>query len=441
MYRNLSKSLEIWKDKEEHLPLLIRGARQVGKTFLIEEFGKTHFEEVCTFNFEQTPSLARCFADLDPKKIINTLRLTTQCKIIPGKTLLFLDEIQECPQAILSLRYFKEQLPLLHVIGAGSLLEFAMRDEAFRMPVGRVQFYYLRPLSFQEFLKARGEQNLVEAIQNATPKDPLPLPVHEHLLTRVKEYSLLGGMPAVLKKYLETGNLQECQQVQQLLIQGYQRDFGKYAKATNHKLLQKVFDKAPGMIGEIIKYSRIDQTVRSRDLKTAIELLTLAGLICPITATNASGLPLNSLMDEKKFKLLYLDVGLVNSLSHLEPETLLAPDLLTVNRGSLAEQLVGQELLASQEDYLPGELYFWHRAGSSIAEVDYILAINGKILPIEVKAGKTGRLKSMHLFLQEKKASLGIRFSQLPLQQENKLLTLPLYMVGELRRLVAGLGY
>lgn len=214
MKRDIERQLKDWKDQPNRLPLLIRGPRQVGKTYVVEQFGKEFFENVVLVNFELYPRMKQCFESLDPKEIINKLRLMDDLDIEPGKTLLFLDEIQECPKAIMSLRYFKEKMPELHVIGAGSLLEFALREEDFRMPVGRVQFVYLGPFSFGEFLGALNHNQLRGYLGKIKLMDQIDPVVHEQLLELLQKYFILGGMPAVLQEYLTAGNLKVCQNIQ-----------------------------------------------------------------------------------------------------------------------------------------------------------------------------------------------------------------------------------
>src|ERR1700722_40752 len=277
MKRDIEKELLAWKISPIKAPLLLRGARQVGKSWVVEKFGREQFENLIVLNFEQRPEVSVCFETLLPEKILSAIELFTSASIRPGKTLLFLDEIQECPQAIMSLRYFKEQMPDLHVIGAGSLLEFVLNEENFPMPVGRVQFLYLRPLSFCEFLSALGRENLREHLKTVTLKNPPQ--IHEELLKLVREYVALGGMPAVIAAYLQTKSLYDTQNVQSDILSTYRRDFGKYAKKTKHKYLSLLFEKAPGFVGAWFKYSKVDQEVNIRDIKIALQQLCQAGLL------------------------------------------------------------------------------------------------------------------------------------------------------------------
>ncbi|MES2218238.1 MAG: AAA family ATPase [Pseudomonadota bacterium] len=437
MHRDILADLMHWKNQPHPMPLLLRGARQVGKTYIIEQFARENFEQIVTINFELQPELISCFESLQPQEILNRIYLITQQKIVAQKTLLFLDEIQDCPNAIRALRYFKEKMPQQHVIGAGSLLEITLNDAEFRMPVGRIQSLYLKPLSFKEYLVASGNQQLRDWIESQDLQTKIDTVVHEHLLKLVREYMILGGMPAVLQEYFTSHDLSSCQTIQTGLLNTYRQDFGKYAKRSDHRYLQRLFERIPGLIGENFKYSKVDPEMKSRDIKDALYMLENAGLVYPVYSSSASALPLSSLINEKKYKILFLDIGLITRASKLDAALLLDKDFLLVNRGMLAEQFVGQEMLAYLSPREEGSLFFWSREKkSSMAEVDFVMAVNDKIIPVEVKAGATGRLKSIKLFMQEKNSSLGVRFSQHQLSFHDSILSLPLYMVAEVYRLV-----
>lgn len=438
MRRDLEKELLSWKTQKKPMPLLLRGARQVGKTHLVESFGKSSFEEMIQINFEQQPEFCSFFSHLDPERIVKALEIASEKRIIPGKTLIFLDEIQNCPSAIISLRYFKEKIPGLHLIGAGSLLEFTLNEPDFKMPVGRVQFLYLKPLSFAEFLKASKKEILLKHLQEIDiAAESIEPAIHEKLLGLVREYANLGGMPAVLSHYLSNGSLKECQDIQSALLATYRNDFGKYAKYTQHKYLQLMFDKAPGLVAERFKFSKVDPDIASREIGKALDKLVDAGLIYQIHATSASGIPLVSQMNSRKFKLLFLDLGLVKRACHLDLQLLFDEDLMLLNQGALAEQFVGQELLVLEDPHQMSQLFFWIREQrSSSAEVDYLMTFNSHIIPIEVKAGSTGRLKSLKIFMEEKKSPFGVRISSAPLGYRDKILSIPFYLIGELPRLL-----
>jgi hypothetical protein len=441
MKRDMEGDLFNWKERKDRLPLLLRGARQVGKSYTVEEFGKKAFKNVVIVNFEFRPELKQCFSTLDPVEIINKLRLLMGENIEAEKTLLFLDEIQECPNAIMALRYFKEKYNKLAVIGAGSLMEFALNNSNFRMPVGRVQFIYLEPLSFGEFLTASGNEQLRYYLEEIRLNSVFDDAVHQKLLNLLRTYLIIGGMPAVVKEYLESRNFLNCQRIQNSLFQTYRSDFGKYAKFSEHKYLRKVLDEAPRLVGDRVKYSNVDPDSKSRDIKQALNLLKLSGIIYPVYATAASGLPLEAQVNEMKFKINFLDVGLMQNACGLQAEITLTNNFFQIYSGAVTEQFIGQELRANSDSYLERGLFFWARdKKNSSAEVDYIVAIDSMILPIEVKAGKTGTLKSLKLFIEEKRSSFGIRFSQEKLSLHDKVLTLPLYMAEQMKRLAREAG-
>ena len=447
MIRTIADDLLRWKQMKDRKPLLVRGARQVGKSWAIERFGHDHFDDLIVLNFELYPKYSACFASPDPRKIIPSIELLTGRKVSPG-TLLFLDEIQECPDAIRSLRYFREERPDIPVIGAGSLLEFALNAESSRMPVGRVSFLTMYPLSFGEFLRAAGKElqadylNAVSSVNSiddlVTGERAVPEPVHDDLLESLRLYMLLGGMPAVMNAYVaDPTHPSDSFRVQDELLQTFRRDFGRFASRARHPHLEKVFTSVPALIGKRVKYVNIDPDARSRELKAAIELLVTAGLIRRVDRTAASGLPLGASVSQEKFKLLFVDVGLAGNLCGASEQFVLEKELLAINAGASAEQFVGQELLLLDEPWKDPSLYYWERdAKSSSAEVDYVIAAGSSIVPVEVKSGKSGTLRSMHRFIEEKRSPLGVRlYSRCP-HYDGKILSLPLYLVSAIPALV-----
>lgn len=437
MKRTLLAQLIKWKAKSIHLPILLRGARQVGKTYLIEHFGQNCFQKMVSINFELSPEYIACFDTLKPKEIINKIEIISKQRIIPNTTLLFLDEIQICPNAIIALRYFKEQLPELHIIGAGSLLEFALSQHGMSMPVGRVQYLYMRPLSFVEYLQATNNQNLLEFILQIKLEDDTPDVIHEAALKLIREYMILGGMPMVVDNYIKTESLADCQDFQTLLLRTYSDDFAKYSTSARYKYLQQVYNQIPGLVGQQIKYVNLSPDMDSRYLKDAILDLKKSGVIFPVYSTSASGLPLLTHLNEKRFKLLFLDVGLMKRAAKLDIDLLFTQDLMLLDKGAIAEQFVGQELLAYQDPLDEPQLYYWTREDkSSTAEVDYVLNFDSTITPIEVKAGKTGTLKSLHLLMKEKKLPIGVRISTQKLQKNENILSIPFYLISQLNRLL-----
>lgn len=440
MYRIIENELLVWKTEPGRKPLLLRGARQVGKSYVIEKFGKNHFENTILINFEFEPKYRTCFNTLDPEQIINAISLMSRQDIVAEKTLLVLDEIQECPQAILALRYFKEKMPHLHVIGAGSLLEFVLNGEEFRMPVGRVQSLYMKPCSFKEYLIASDNEKLSQYLEDLTIKSEIHPGIHETLLQLIREYFFIGGMPEVIAHYIEHKNIRQCQILQAGIHDFYRRDFGKYDRKIKKERLQLLYDKAPGLVGEKFQYVKIDPDIQARDLKPALHALRDAGILNIIQHTSASGLPLKSTVNERKFKLLFVDTGLMVFGAFPNYNAIMNEHLITLNRGAIAEQFVGQELLAYQPCYYTPELYFWDREErASKSEVDYITSHESQIIPIEVKAGKTGRLKSLQIFLNEKNIDIGVRVSQNQFSFQKRILSIPLYMVHEISRLYSSI--
>lgn len=437
MYRQLEEHLKKWKNDPFRLPLLFRGARQVGKSYLAETFGREHFESFVSVNFEANPEYCACFETLDPQEIISKMELISGQLIVPGKTLLFLDEIQNCPRAITAIRYFKEKMPLLHVIGAGSLLEFAFQKGEYSFPVGRVEPVYVRPLSFQEYLIANNALQLPKALEQASLASPLSKAIHEHFSKLVRQYFLIGGMPAPISIFLKTQSFLKAQEMQAIILEVYQSDFSKYAKERDHKFLRVLFEKIPLFIGQHFKPAKLDPEAKTADLRKAFASLAKAGIVLPVYATSGAGIPLKAHQKENSLKALFLDIGLIQQVHQVDKEKIWTEDLTLLNAGALAEQFVGQELLALGEIYQTKDLFFWEREKQgSEAEVDYLITVGSNIIPIEVKAGKTGKMRSLKLFLEEKKAPLGVRISQSPLSLENKILSIPFYMVSHIDRLV-----
>lgn len=438
MLRSIETALKSWKDNSDRLPIVLRGARQVGKSYTVEKFGTECFSNLVIANFEFNRKLNHCFETLEPEDIIAKIEALTKTSIIPKNTLLFLDEIQECPEALLSLRYFKEKMPELHVIAAGSLLEFILNDLNFSFPVGRVQFMYQRPLSFIEFLLNSQEENLVSRLARVSLENPLEDFLHEHVLDLLRQYLLIGGMPAVLNQFLEKKSYLAARQRQSILLQNYYNDFSKYGTQVAHKFLQELFDKAPFLVGQKFKYASIAPDARARDVKISVEQLRWIGLIYKVFFNTASGIPLKSQKKDSNFKLGFLDIGLLQCATELDYETTFNEDILQINAGAIAEQFVGQELIAYSNCYENKELYFWDRdKKGSTAEIDYVVQYGSHIVGVEVKAGKTGRLKSLRQFMEEKKSRLGVRLCTNALSFENNILSVPLYLISELPTLVA----
>jgi hypothetical protein len=430
MIRDIYRNLLEWKDSKIRQPLLLRGARQTGKTFIINDFGNKLFKYFITLNFERNPEYRDIFKTRIPVEIIEKITLFTGQKIESGKTLLFIDEIQECPEAIISLRYFFEEMPELHVIGAGSLLEFALLSEEFRMPVGRIQYLYLYPMSFGEFLDALEETELRNFIGNYDNLTRLPAGLHEKLNEYIRKYYIIGGMPAVVNEYISSRDILKCQRIQRSIIDTYIDDFAKYAKVTKHNNLRNVFNAVPGMVGQKFVYTQVDRLARSRDLKEALELLETAGIVARVWQTNGAGIPLSGQINESYFKVIFLDIGLFHSISGIYTETARENDFTAIFKGAVAEQFAGQELIISQSPYTKANLFYWGRqVKNSSAELDYLIEKEGQVIPVEIKSGSTGRMKSLHFFIENYQSPKALKISQAPFATDKPIISLPFYAI------------
>jgi predicted AAA+ superfamily ATPase len=428
MIRDIYENLLEWKDSRIRQPLLLRGARQTGKTFIIHDFGKKSFKNFITLNFERNPEYKEIFKTRIPVEIIEKVTLFTGQKIEPGKTLLFIDEIQECPEAIVSLRYFFEEMPELHVIGAGSLLEFALLSEEFRMPVGRIQYLYLYPMSFGEFLEALEETELRKYVGNYFNLNKIPAGLHEKLNDYIRKYYIIGGMPAVVNEYISSRDMKKCQQIQRSITDTYIDDFAKYAKVAKHNHLRNVFNAVPGLVGQKFVYTQVDRLAKSRELKEAVELLETAGIVTRVWQTNGAGVPLSGNINESYFKVIFLDIGLFHAISGIYAETARENDFTAIFKGAVAEQFTGQELIAIQSPYTKARLFYWGRqVKNSTAEIDYLFEKEGQVIPVEIKSGSTGRMKSLHIFIENYQPPKALKISQAPFVTGETIVSLPFY--------------
>ncbi len=437
MERRFDNTLITWKNRAQRKPILLRGARQTGKSYSVRKLGSS-FESFVEVNFERNPSLCRIFEqDLDPKRISREIGSLAGTEIIPGRTLLFLDEIQACPQAVTALRYFYEDYPGLHVIGAGSLLEFQLAKIS--VPVGRIEFFYVPVFTYAEFLDALGQSGLREAIQQSGFDKPVPQAIHEKAISYLKQFLFIGGMPEAIRTFADTGSFVEVSRVQDDILATYRADFAKYDRRSNISNTEKVFSSLPKTIGQKVKFSKIDPDVQPRELKKALELLVKAHVVTKVKATSGSGLPLEAGSSEKKYKAIFLDVGLAQRSMGLRFADLAsAKDILAIHAGATAEQFVGQELAAAFAQTEAPKLFYWHREErNASAEVDYLVALDSKIVPIEVKSSALGHLRSLHAFLEKYPNSpAGIKASQQNFQCNGKILSIPLYAVGNVERIL-----
>lgn len=454
MYRNQLDFLANWHSRLNRKPLVIRGARQVGKSTLVKLFAEQSGRVLNEVNLDRYQELDSVFATKDPSKIIAEIEALPHMPPVSPKTLLFLDEIQAAENAMPALRYFFEERGELAVIAAGSLLEFLLSDHKFSMPVGRIEYLHMGPLVFTEYLRALNEENLLRSVQSFSLNDKISSTAHVRLLQLIRSYCFVGGMPEAVKQYARTQNFRDASDVHQSIIDTYRDDFPKYIGSRNLTRMIRVFSHAAKTIGKKVKYSSFSRDDQSSTIKGDIELLCLARVLTKVTHSHCNGLPLLADGDERVFKLLFLDVGLANAVLGLDWSSISRMDNETlVNEGSIAEQFVGQHLLDLSANTPSRGLHYWLREGKeSNAEVDFVVALHGKIVPVEVKSGSSGSLKSLHQFVGEKQIPLAIRLdTNLPSMQRIQttirtgnaskmvaydLISLPLYLVEKIPAII-----
>lgn len=401
-----------WKDSPRRKPLLIRGARQVGKSSAVRQFGKC-FKYFVEINLERKPSIRQLFTkDIDVKRTCEGISATLGIPILPGETLLFIDEIQVSQEAIMSLRYFKEDYPELHVIAAGSLLEFTL-EELPSFGVGRIRSLYMYPFSFDEFLLAQGKDLTLDYKHKATSDSPVPEAVHNELVEQLKTFYLVGGMPAAVTEWIESKSYLECAHVHNDILDTYQDDFSKYKSRISPVLLRKVLRSVALQAGSKFVFRQVDSELHSTTIRDALHLLTLAGLIKPVVHTDGNGLPLGAEANDSYTKYLFLDLGLMQTMLNIQAaEVLLASEVDFVNKGAASEMFAGLELMKAHDCFQKAEMYYWQNLNRGAnAEIDYLEAKEGKVLPIEVKASTRGSMQSLWLFMRKKNLHHAIRTS------------------------------
>lgn len=454
--RIIDSYLTEWAQRKEHKPLLLRGARQIGKSTAVKHLSE-QFSTYVEINFEKQPAYKALFEkDLDVKRIVPLLSAMAKTQIMAGETLLFLDEIQDCPQAIMALRYFREDMPELHVIAAGSLLEFAL-DELPTFGVGRIHSMYMYPMSFDEFLMANGAQLLLELRNQADAGNPLDESLYAQLVDLLRTYMLVGGMPESVAKWVETHDYLQCQEIQDDILIGYEDDFPKYRKKVDPVLLRQTMRSAAVQATKKFVFAQVPGNYTSAEVKKALDMLTKAGIVIPVTHSSANGLPLGDESEPGIRKFLLLDTALMLRLLNMTmgDVTELTTHILTatvaelVNKGTLAEMLAGLEYLHYLSPNLRYEQYYWVRQSkNSLAEIDYVLPLQSQVVPMEVKAGVQGGMKSLWEFMREKQLTQAIRcslenfgsFDYIDQKADNvtRHVTLcPLYAISQMQRLMA----
>ncbi len=433
MKRNIEIELAAWAAEKERKPLLLRGARQVGKTYSVRLLGKSfrHFVEI---NFEERPDAKFFFNDaLSARPLCEKLSAFIGVPIIEGQTLLFFDEVQSCPAVLAALRFFHEQMPNLHVIAAGSLLEFALQDIP-SLGVGRLTSRFMYPLTFPEFLDALGEKSLVEMIDTASFDKPLDLPFHKKLIEYLRTYMLVGGMPEAVNSYVASHDLLRVMNVLDDLILTFQDDFAKYRRRIPLERLAETFRSVAAQTGGKFICAEVERDIKSTAILNVLDLLVKAGLVHQVFKTPATGIPLGTMTDRRIFKALLFDVGIHQRLLGLNMSShMTADETALTNNGSMAELIVGLHLAAYQSSHRRPELFYWQRDDrGSNAEVDYVIQRGNDIVPVEVKSGIRGTMQSMRIFLKLRGFPHGLRVSLENFGRLNDVDILPLYAIHKI---------
>ena len=426
MYRESIASLKKWKEDKFHKPLIVRGARQVGKTWLLQEFGRTSYSKFVYVNFEYTPTLQNIFAnDFDIQRIITVLQIHAQTTITAEDTLIILDEIQSAERGITSLKYFCEKAPQYHVIAAGSLLGMGLHSQV-SFPVGKVDFMDLRPLSFNEFLLSLNESALVDALKD---KNWSVISIFtEKLKEYLRYYFYVGGMPEVVDAFVQTRDWQLVRRIQNRILNSYEGDFSKHAPNETVPRIRMVWQSIPSQLAKENKkfvYGVIREGARAKDFELAIQWLVDCGLLLKSHRVSKPGIPLAAYQDISVFKLFLHDVGLLGAKAGLNVRTIIEGDeIFTEFKGALTEQYVMQQLRVDSERYIG----YWTNERST-AEVDFVIQEEGEVIPIEVKSGENLKAKSFRLFCEKYKPSKAIRTSLTDYKKESWMENVPLYAI------------
>lgn len=445
--REINKIFLEWKNRKKRKPLVIRGARQVGKTSAVNLFAGGFFKSYIYINLEQEDNLA-LFSRINPvHELVQAIQLKFNKKIIAGTTLIFIDEIQNSSIAMNQLRYFHEEMPDLHVAAAGSLLEVKMKSEGFSFPVGRVEYCYMHPVTFEEYLSAMKETEVLHYINSVKTEKKIPSEIHNTLMKKYQEYLLVGGMPEAVARYAETKSLIDIDPVYESILTGFKDDVLKYAGIAKAKYIQYLVEHASKYIGLPVKYENFGGSgFRSREMSEAFDVLEKAMVISRVYASASSQLPIvNNL--KKSPKLLYLDTGLVNYQAGLRTEIMNIKDINAVYHGQLSEQITGQTLL-SQAIRKNINLSYWYREQKgSISEIDYLISSHNRLIPVEVKSGKSGTLRSLLNFIDESRNNfavriysgvLGIENIRTPNKKQFALFSVPFYLLHRIEQLLDG---
>jgi len=434
MKRTIFNQLIAWQQSVTRKPLILLGARQVGKTFILKHFGATAYLNSIYINFEDNPSYRRLFeASLEPEAILRALSLELNIAISPKDTLIIFDEIQECPNALNSLKYFCEQANQYHIAAAGSLLGVKLKNTK-GFPVGKVDFLDLYPMSFSEFLIALDQTRLVDFLHEIQTLDPIPSNLHDKFIEYFKTYLFIGGMPEAVAQFVQTGDIQTCRKIHQDIIRAYQLDFAKHAPADIVMKINQVWDSIPSQLAKENKkfiYSVLRTGARARDFETAIQWLLEAGLIAKVYNIETPKMPLEAYKNFEIFKIYLVDVGLLGAKTLLPANVIVhGNEVFEEFKGSYVENYVATTLARLQYS-----LFYWTSAGT--AEVDFILQNDGDIYPLEIKSGLSTKKKSLLVYADKYRPKLVVRSSPMNLKQDGAMLNIPLYLLDELPHLLA----
>lgn len=426
MKRKLLENLLEWKNRKAHKPLILEGARQVGKTWLMQEFGNTQYKKVAYINFDRNLKMRETFeTDLDTKRLITAIGLDAEFKITPEDTLIIFDEIQECPRAITSLKYFNEDAPEYDIIAAGSLLGVAHHTGT-GFPVGKVEFLRLYPLSFTEFLDAMGKEQYVELIEK---QDFEMIKIFSNKFEDLlKQYCYIGGMPEVVQNFVNNGDFNQVRTIQKRILSAYERDFSKHIPANTVEKARMLWNSIPTQLAKENKkfiYNAIKKGARAKEFETALTWLRNNGLIYQVHKITKPGLPIGAYADLDAFKLFVLDVGLLGALSGLEAKTILGKyEIFQEFKGAIAEQYVLQQFKTI--DDMP--IYYWTNE-TSRSEVDFVIQRESKVIPVEVKAATNLKARSLKIYMEQFKPELAIRTSLADYKKTENLVDIPLYAI------------
>lgn len=430
MEREAMRSLKEWKNKSLRKPLIVRGARQVGKTWLIKEFGKREYSKVAYVNFESAKLMQAIFkADFDIKRIIMAVQIETRMQITPEDTLIIFDEIQEAEGGLTSLKYFCEDAPEYHVIAADSLLGVAMHSNA-SFPVGKVDFMDLYPLSFSEFLLATSQEPLLELLKK---KDwELIKAFKNKYIELLKQYYYIGGMPEVVASFIGNGDFMEVRNLQRNILIAYEQDFSKHAPNEIVPRIRMLWNSIPAQLAKENRkfiYGQVKKGARAKDYELALSWLIDSGLIYKIERISKPSIPLKGYVDGSAFKLYILDVGLLGAMGAIDARTLLEENKIFEEfKGALTEQYVLEQLIANHEL----SVYYWSTDGNGTAEIDFVVQYQEKVIPIEVKAAENLQAKSLKTYCRKYEPRIAIRTSMSDFRQEEWLTNVPLYAIGQL---------